>query len=180
MIRILTNLEEFLNLINTINTKIGSSPNYSGLLVSVQFRVDIQVSNFNTNNIVKVVSTLVSFLIETETFYLNGKHIYKLTSYDVTSLIEYDRFFFYFLLLGIPAFLAAILLVKFSLGLIHERRKKSLLLFRMRGVSPKFLFNALLLEMFVISLIAALISIILGALGSSINEGGDQSGHWNL
>jgi ABC-type antimicrobial peptide transport system permease subunit len=168
-IRILTPLGEFLNLINNIDTKIDSSPNNSRLIVRLLFRVDIQISNINYHNVMKITSTLFSFLSETETFYLNGISLNSLSNSVFSTWIhyldEFDIFFFYFLCLCIPAFLAAILLVRFSLGLIHERRKKSLLLFRTRGISSQFLFKTLLLEMVVISLIAALISIVVGTFG---------------
>ncbi|MFX0088187.1 MAG: FtsX-like permease family protein, partial [Candidatus Hodarchaeota archaeon] len=168
-IRIFTGLGEFLNLINNIDTKIDSLPNDSQLRVSFHFRVDIQISNINYNNVRKVTSTLFSFLSETETFSLNDITLNRMSNSVFTTwlhyLAEFDKFFFYFLCLCIPAFLATILLAKFSLELIHERRKEGLLLFRMRGISSKFLFMALLIEMFVISLIAALISIVIGTLG---------------
>lgn len=164
---IITDLGKFSELFGNIDTKIRSLTNNYRLSFNLRFRFDVQISYINQNNVIKIISTLISFLRETNHFYLNGIDLNELSSPSklIHGVEEFNKLFFYFLILCVPAFLLTILLGRFSLGLISERRKKSLTLFRMRGVSPKFLFSALLLETLVISLIAALLSIILGIFG---------------
>ncbi len=168
-IKILTTLGEFLSLFRNIESDLSSLTTIDELSISLHFRVDIQTTNLNPNNVLKEVPSLLSFLIETDIFYLDGYLISKVYNTNIPILIsqlnEYKSFFFNLLLLGIPAFIAAILLVNFSLGLIYESRKKNVLLFKTRGVSSQFLIKALFLEGVVIAIIAVIISSILGLIG---------------
>lgn len=75
---------------------------------------------------------------------------------------EISGHFFSFLAFSIPAFLLAVLLVFFSLGIINETRLKSLLLLKMRGISSKFVFMVLTVETIILSVLASIAGLFLG------------------
>ncbi len=137
--------------------------------IYLQFGLDFQSTSINQENAIQLMSSLVSFLKESqENVYLNNINL-RIGASRAQSLIQkvewYNSFFLSFLILCSPALLLSILLVRFSLGLINERRHRSLGLLKMRGVSSKFLILLLLAEILVLALIAVPISVILGIIG---------------
>jgi ABC-type antimicrobial peptide transport system permease subunit len=167
---LLTDFAYFLELFNILETNFRSLIPTFRFYVDIWFRFDIQVESINQKNVIQLISSLVSFLKESQKgFHLNNANL-KMIWFEQTSGIivhkveEYNTLFLSFLLLCSPVLLLTILLVLFSLGLINKQRQRSLGLFKMRGVSPKFLLFFLLAEIVVLALIAVPISIILGIL----------------
>jgi len=170
---LITDIGHYLELFSTIETNFRSSTPTFRFDVYLQFGFGIQVASINQENVIQLMSSLVSFLKESKkNFYLNNVNLRILWFGGINSpnnlvykVEEYNAFFYYFVILCSPALLLTILLVRFLLGLINGQRQRSLGLFKMRGVSSKFLLILLLTEVVILALIAVPISIILGVLG---------------
>lgn len=167
---LITDFGNYLELIKTIETNFRAKVPTFRFDVNLGFCYNIQVASINQRNVIPLLTRLVSFLKESkEDFYLNNINLMMSEVGRVNALIyqveEYNSYFLYFLLLCSPALLLTILLIRFSLGLINTQRQRSLGLFKMRGVSSRFLMILLLAEVGILTLIAVLISIILGILG---------------
>ncbi len=77
------------------------------------------------------------------------------------TIFEFSTFGSMFIILSIPALITSFLLVNFSLGLINEGRRKSLALYKMRGISKPFLFAALSFETFILAIMASFVGLVL-------------------
>ncbi|MFX0171210.1 MAG: FtsX-like permease family protein [Candidatus Hodarchaeota archaeon] len=170
-ITIITDLGKSIELLSFLQNRIRSltSEIYS-FSFYVRFRFYLHTSTLDPTEVKLIFPNLIAFFRETESsFNLNNFEFYSNFSWGIHEAMsdakEYNELFFLFLLYCFPVFLLIILQVNFFLNLINERRKKSLMIVRMRGISIRFLFSSLLLEAIIISLIASFISIILGILG---------------
>ncbi|MFX0062065.1 MAG: FtsX-like permease family protein [Candidatus Hermodarchaeota archaeon] len=85
---------------------------------------------------------------------------------------NFDQMYSRFMFISLPVFIVAALLVSLSLELINEKRHKALALLKIRGVSNRFVFLIMFLEILIIALCGALLALGMGIplallLGSS-------------
>ncbi|MHA2341841.1 MAG: FtsX-like permease family protein [Candidatus Hodarchaeales archaeon] len=164
---LLTSLDSYLSFFQELNTDLSQIINHTHQFPSEIYStfsvVKEQISSKNvryamTDLLRYIEDTRGSFSLNNTYYYGRGNIIYQLRSKET----EFGAFFFSFLLISIPAFLLTILLVNYSLGIINERRQKSLILFKSRGVSDKFILLALLSEVLVLMGFATLGGLVVG------------------
>lgn len=158
---ILLSHEELLNLLNSLNQL---QERRFSVRISLNYRFNLE--NINTNEIVQTVSSLVRFGRDGRGGFNYGE-IYidsQLRWYwDVSGKVNtFNLIISLFIFLAIPAFIISFLLVNFSMGIIHEDRKKTLALYKMRGFSNRFIFIALLIENLILGLTASILGLIAG------------------
>ncbi|MFX0121066.1 MAG: FtsX-like permease family protein [Candidatus Hodarchaeota archaeon] len=169
-IQIILNMNQYLSVLNTLRTLSDDT-----ITNSLKLFYSFDFSHVNQQNVLQIVNGFAKFRrldqaykITVETLYGTVKYDgYRTSSWSWSSSIEdsinkFQRFVFVYSVLCIPAFLISFLLVNFSLGIINERRRKTLTLYKMRGISNSFLFVALSTETITLAFIASGLGIIIG------------------
>ncbi|MFX1286053.1 MAG: FtsX-like permease family protein [Promethearchaeota archaeon] len=168
-IQIIMNIKQYLELLNTLRTLSDETiSNRLELYYSFDF------STVNHQNAIQIIDRLLEFGRMGWDFQIQVVTPRESTWYDIyissmswyymiqDSVSKFSMFFFLFTVLCIPAFIITFLLVNFSLGVINEGRRKTLTLYKMRGVSKKFILTMLCVEILSLAFIASILGLILG------------------
>ena len=166
-IQFIMNLNQYLSVLNSLRNL--SSKTVSNRMV---FNYHFDFSHVNNQNINRIVHDMVDMRkaswgwriyqdqtrYEISLPYSSGTVLYALRG----AVDDFDAVFSSFIVLCIPAFLVTFLLVQFSLGMINEGRRKTLVIYKMRGISKTFIFLVLCGETFLLALTASGLGLILG------------------
>ncbi|UCG04406.1 MAG: ABC transporter permease [Candidatus Heimdallarchaeota archaeon] len=166
-IQFIMNLNQYLSVLNTLR-------NLSSRTVSntMEFNYQFNFSMLNHQNAHRIAHDLVNMrkacwdwrIYQDYTRYeislpsSSGTLLYTLRG----AVDDFDAFFSSFIIYCIPAFIVTFLFVQFSLGIINEGRRKALVMYKMRGISKRFIFTVLCGETFILALIASGLGVILG------------------
>lgn len=162
-------LDQFIEKANNINAIMR---NY-GLEYQTCFYYIFNHSIVTIQNVNVVTDKLVTFTRYIDRFVNNelGDSAYlKIRwKYDLhTKINDFNKFFDNFLSLSLPAFIIVLLLVNFSLGIINEEREKSIVLYKMRGISSSFIFTTLSVELLLLGTLSSVLGLIIGIPTSHI------------
>ena len=166
-IQFIMNLDQYLSVLNTLRN-LSSKPVSNRMLFNYHF----DFSMLNNQNVQRIAHDLVNMLnacwgsriyqdharYEISLYYSSKTLLYALR----VAAVDFDAYFWAFIILCIPAFIVTFLLVQFSLSMINEGRRKSLVIYKMRGFSKPFIFLVLCGEAFLLALIASGLGVILG------------------
>ena len=152
---LLTPLDNYFSFFQELNTTLNQLINHTHQFPSdISFSFTVNKEHITSQNVLKIVPKLLKYTEVTRWgFSLNNTEFNArvvLYNHLINKESQFGMFFVSFLLFSIPTFLLTILLVNYSVGMINERRQKSLILFKSRGVSDKFILLALLFEIFVL------------------------------
>ncbi|UCG04407.1 MAG: FtsX-like permease family protein [Candidatus Heimdallarchaeota archaeon] len=159
------NVDQYLLVLNTLKTLSDES-------ISNSFYLYYQLddSTVNTQNARQIIYGLVEFggkdwdfsaQINSKMFDIYYGSAWKWFNTISMRIGEFRYLFFFFTIFCLPAFIITFLLVNFSLGIINEGRRKTLALYKMRGISKVFLFTVLCVETMTLALIASVLGVIL-------------------
>jgi ABC-type antimicrobial peptide transport system permease subunit len=142
-------------------------PFYSLSCETIYF-YEYDLTRLNRYNVLHFLSNYIEFgesrawydILDNDQFYVSSNRLnqaqfqYKIDWYNI--------FFYTFLVLLIPIWILSFYLIRFSSRIINEKRKKSFVLYKMRGVSSRFLFILLSCETFILGLLASFLGLLLG------------------
>ncbi|MFX1252861.1 MAG: FtsX-like permease family protein [Promethearchaeota archaeon] len=165
---ILTNLDYASRLITSIKTEIKTQYEYErGFRVELYFRYLFNLTSLTREIVVKVEGDLFNLFHglmwprRYEGYRLNLVSNNFYIRYDVIQEFE-GLLSLTFGLTNFPLLIIASLLVSFSLSFINEKRKKTLALIKMRGVSNWFVSFLMLLEMIIAMLGSSFLALMAG------------------
>ncbi|MFX1514696.1 MAG: ABC transporter permease [Promethearchaeota archaeon] len=170
---LITDYHRFYTLIQTMNSELEALIAQDSIFAEENFFMFLKyffyldLTSIDQKNVIQIMDDLLKYYkalwyvqpFEGNLYFNRNSHVFYKIEEATTN---FDRFYYLFLILSVPAFILAFLLVNFSLSLINERRKRSFTLLKMRGVSTSFIFLILILETFILALLSSFLSIILG------------------
>ncbi|MFW9996165.1 MAG: FtsX-like permease family protein, partial [Candidatus Odinarchaeota archaeon] len=140
----------------------------------IGFTYDIDLSGINQATVIAAVE---NFFVLEKAVYLRvyGEREYDYYDYygyyyfnsDISwrlyeSIFLVNSFIFIFAMLSIPVIVLAIVLVYFSLGILNDKRKKTVEMVKASGISGRFIFLSLFTELVILALAATAISMVVG------------------
>jgi ABC-type antimicrobial peptide transport system permease subunit len=170
---LITDYDSFYSLIQTMNSELEALIAQDSIFAEENFCMFLKyffyldLTAVDQQNVIQIMDDLLKYYtalwyttqpLEGLYFDRDGHFFTEIKA----AITNFDRFYYLFLILSVPAFILAFLLVNFSLNLINERRKRSFTLLKLRGVSTSFIFLILILETFILALLSSFMSIILG------------------
>ncbi len=165
---LIANITSYIDFFQVLTTDISSLANRSvHLSTKIIISVNLNTSVIMSTNVVDVTQNLFEFYEEIAysprfgnfEFYFSERSLKRTIEAGIK---EFNTFYTAFLLFSIPSLVLTMLLVNFSLGILNQKRKKSLVLLKMRGLSQNYNLTILIIETIIIALLSSLVAILLG------------------
>ncbi|MHA2333345.1 MAG: FtsX-like permease family protein [Candidatus Hodarchaeales archaeon] len=164
MYHLFTLLEHFIPIAQAVQDVMAEDD--LNILLLETYRYNINHQGIDRTKAVQSVENLLDFLSDLSLMSFSRKTSLSIDIslvYEFTQWMTFARAFIpQFLLISTPVFILVVLLVLYSLGVINVKRLRAVALVKTRGFSGNFLFITLLFETFIITLIATVISTIVG------------------